>query len=78
MYDIILYSLSKAVSLGEARSPPSILRNGGGVVLDYTNGSICKGETRWTSTLVLTCDRDVARVSEKVITHVLTFAMNSI
>lgn len=57
--------LSKAVSLGQATSAPTLLKGGeGGVVLEYENGDRCKGDsTRWRSTLILSCDRQVPVVS---------------
>ena len=56
-------SHSKPVSLGMATTPPALLRGGSGVVLEYSNGSKCKGNIRWKSTLILTCDPDAPIVS---------------
>ena len=63
---VCAYISSKPLSLGEAKSPPSLLRGGGGVVLEYTNGSKCKEGVRWSSSLILTCDKDVPIVRSEV------------
>lgn len=56
-------SASNPVNLGVANSPPTLLQLGGGVVLEYSNGDICKGQQKMKTTLILNCDKDTPIVS---------------
>ena len=59
-----------------AATPPAVLREGGGVVLEYANGSTCKGEQKWKTVLVLSCDRDIPTVSIPIsLMHVYIYTM---
>ena len=60
-------SYSKPVNLGVANSPPTVLKLGGGVVLEYSNGDVCKGQQKMKTTLILNCDKDTPIVSISLI-----------
>ena len=60
-------SYSKPVNLGVATSPPTVLKLGGGVVLEYSNGDVCKGQQKMKTTLILNCDKDTPIVSISLI-----------